>query len=197
MLVEFEDLLSLSDIAKLIGVSRQRVTQLYQKNKLPAPVGKKHGYLWLRSDIEKWNASRFERQLLSPKQLDILLQYSQGLKHKNIAENLGINNVAVKLQRIKNKLNVKSTREIIVRALNLGLISAKIKTNKIRCKFCGEVIESTHVHDFKTCKCKRVSVDGGHDYLRRCFQEQDDFEELSEAEYTKGITNVKRISATD
>ena len=79
MLVEFEDLLSLSDIAKLIGVSRQRVTQLYQKNKLPAPLGKKHVYFWLRSDIEKWNMGRLERQLLSPKQLDILLQYSQGL----------------------------------------------------------------------------------------------------------------------
>ena len=30
----------------------------------------------------------------------------------------------------------------------------------------GDVIESIHRYDFKTCKCGRASVDGGHDYLR-------------------------------
>jgi len=57
-----------------------------------------------------------------------------------------------------------------------------IKTNKIKCKFCGDIIESKHVHDFKYCKCKRVAVDGGHEYLRRCFQEENDYIELSEEE---------------
>ena len=57
-----------------------------------------------------------------------------------------------------------------------------IKTNKIQCKFCGDIIESTHVHDFKFCKCGRVAVDGGHCYLRRCYQKKDDFIELSEEE---------------
>lgn len=57
----------------------------------------------------------------------------------------------------------------------------KIIKNAIRCKHCGEVIESTSVHDFKFCSCESVAVDGGHDYLRRCFKtSQDDFEELSE-----------------
>ncbi|MDY5984720.1 MAG: hypothetical protein SPI94_04545 [Candidatus Onthovivens sp.] len=44
-----------------------------------------------------------------------------------------------------------------------------IISNKIKCKFCGDVIESKHVHDFKTCSCGKCSVDGGHEYLRRCF----------------------------
>ena len=44
----------------------------------------------------------------------------------------------------------------------------KIITNKIRCKKCGDIIESTHRHDFKFCKCGAVAVDGGKDYLRRC-----------------------------
>lgn len=57
-----------------------------------------------------------------------------------------------------------------------------IKTNKIQCKFCGDIIESMNVHDFKFCKCKRVAVDGGHYYLKRCFQKKDDFLELSEEE---------------
>ena len=55
----------------------------------------------------------------------------------------------------------------------------KIISNKIRCKHCNEIIESTSGHDFKTCKCGAVSVDGGYAYLRRCGT-LDDFEELSE-----------------
>ena len=55
----------------------------------------------------------------------------------------------------------------------------KIKQNKIRCKFCDEVIESKSTHDLKNCSCGRVSVDGGLSYLRRLFKEPDDYEELS------------------
>ena len=42
----------------------------------------------------------------------------------------------------------------------------KIKTNKIQCNFCKDIIESVHRHDFKSCFCGRVSVDGGKDYMR-------------------------------
>lgn len=55
----------------------------------------------------------------------------------------------------------------------------KILKNAVRCKICGDVIESKHVHDFKRCSCGNVAVDGGHEYLRRCFAEPDDYEELS------------------
>ena len=60
----------------------------------------------------------------------------------------------------------------------------KITLNKIRCLNCGNVIVSTHRHDFVTCKCGTVSVDGGTDYLRRCFRNspEEDYEELSENE---------------
>ena len=52
--------------------------------------------------------------------------------------------------------------------------------NCIKCKNCGDVIESESRHDFKYCSCKRVFVDGGHNYLRRGFTDsQDDYEELS------------------
>ena len=54
----------------------------------------------------------------------------------------------------------------------------KIKTNKIKCKKCGDIIESTSVHDFKLCSCGTVAVDGGHEYLRRLGIEED-FEDLS------------------
>lgn len=57
---------------------------------------------------------------------------------------------------------------------------ARIVTNKIKCKKCGDVIESTHRHDFKWCKCHSVAVDGGHDYLKRCGV-PGGWEELSES----------------
>lgn len=41
--------------------------------------------------------------------------------------------------------------------------------NRIRCKICGDVIESTSRHDFKWCKCKACAVNGGHDYLKRAW----------------------------
>ena len=58
---------------------------------------------------------------------------------------------------------------------------AHIIRNAIRCNHCGDVIESTYRHDFKTCSCGCVSVDGGHDYLRRCsLYGPDDYTDLSE-----------------
>lgn len=51
--------------------------------------------------------------------------------------------------------------------------------NRCRCKLCGDIIESTDRHEFVTCRCGACSVDGGHDYLRRCFASPDYFEELS------------------
>lgn len=62
----------------------------------------------------------------------------------------------------------------------------KIIHNKIRCKYCGDVIESEYVHDFKWCSCGLVAVDGGRDYLKRTYRDSvDDFEEMSEVKYIK------------
>lgn len=59
----------------------------------------------------------------------------------------------------------------------------KIKRNRIKCKHCGQIIESKHVHDFNWCKCGKVFVDGGHEYLRRGFQNgPEDYIDLSEYE---------------
>ena len=58
---------------------------------------------------------------------------------------------------------------------------ARIIRNAIRCKKCGDIIESQTVHDFKFCSCGACAVDGGHDYLRRCGN-LEDWEELSKAE---------------
>lgn len=55
----------------------------------------------------------------------------------------------------------------------------RILHNRIRCKLCGDVIESTHHHDFKWCSCGKVAVDGGHDYLRRV-GDPNNWEDVSE-----------------
>jgi len=65
----------------------------------------------------------------------------------------------------------------------------KILVNKIRCKKCGDVIESKSVHDFKFCKCESVAVDGGHNYLRR-LGELEDWEDLSEYEVIEDETTL-------
>ena len=44
---------------------------------------------------------------------------------------------------------------------------SRIVKNCIKCKKCGDVIESKHRHDFVWCKCGAVAVDGGREYLRR------------------------------
>lgn len=60
----------------------------------------------------------------------------------------------------------------------------KIKRNAIRCNSCGEEIESKSCHDYTKCKCGKVAVDGGKDYLRRAFvgDPDTDYTELSEYE---------------
>ena len=60
----------------------------------------------------------------------------------------------------------------------------KIIRNRIRCRRCGEIIESEHVYDFKYCPCGSVAVDGGTSYLRRCGN-REDWEDLSETEEDK------------
>lgn len=54
----------------------------------------------------------------------------------------------------------------------------KILVNKIRCKKCGDIIESKTQHQFVTCRCGAVSVDGGHAHLSRSGN-REDWEELS------------------
>ena len=39
--------------------------------------------------------------------------------------------------------------------------------NAVNCLSCGDLIVSKHRHDFVTCTCGAISVDGGQEYLRR------------------------------
>ena len=56
----------------------------------------------------------------------------------------------------------------------------KIISNKARCRLCGDVVESKHCHDWQSCSCGAIFVDGGREYLRRGAKNFEDLEELSE-----------------
>lgn len=71
----------------------------------------------------------------------------------------------------------------------------KIIHNRLRCKKCGEIIESYNRHSFIGCKCFRdsngnegIAVDGGRDYLRR-IGNPNDYEDMSE---TRPYTDEER-----
>lgn len=38
--------------------------------------------------------------------------------------------------------------------------------NRAKCNLCGDVITSTYRHDFVSCSCGEIFVDGGNDYNR-------------------------------
>lgn len=54
------DLMSVHEIAELLGVSRQRVDQISRADKtFPAPVDTLAvGRIWNRADVEQWKAVR-------------------------------------------------------------------------------------------------------------------------------------------
>lgn len=54
----------------------------------------------------------------------------------------------------------------------------EIISNKIKCKKCGDIIESKSTNYYKRCSCGVVAIDGGKDYLKRIGNEED-YEELS------------------
>lgn len=42
----------------------------------------------------------------------------------------------------------------------------QIEINAALCLECFDIINSTHVHCFVICKCKKIFIDGGLEYLR-------------------------------
>lgn len=78
----------------------------------------------------------------------------------------------------------------------------QIVTNKIRCKWCGDILESFTVHDFKRCKCGKCFTDGGLSYIRRGFdgdKQEDVYEDLSvyyDPETKRSVT-AKEANAND
>lgn len=58
-------------------------------------------------------------------------------------------------------------------------MNKRILQNKAQCLICGQVIESTHVHDYVTCSCGNLSVDGGNYYLKRSIKKMNEWKDTS------------------
>ncbi len=83
-----------------------------------------------------------------------------------------------------------------------------ILRNRARCNHCLQVVESKHRHNFRSCRCGAISVDGGKDYVKRSAKDLSDLVELSvnEAdlyllagrlyEHRVGGRNLSRVDAT-
>lgn len=57
----------------------------------------------------------------------------------------------------------------------------KLIKNSLKCRKCGDVITSRFTHDFVSCKCGAIFVDGGLEYMRYG-GETENIEDLSEWE---------------
>ena len=83
----------------------------------------------------------------------------------------------------------------------------QIVSNKIRCLWCGDILESFSVHDFKSCRCGKCFTDGGLEYVRRGFdgdKPENVYEDLSvyyDPETKRSLTakeaNAKNIPQAD
>lgn len=51
--------------------------------------------------------------------------------------------------------------------------------NAARCLDCGDLLYSQTRHDFKTCACGNLSVDGGSAYTRRLYRKEPLIEEIT------------------
>lgn len=96
------------------------------------------------------------------------------LKKYEYARNIDFDDILICLEKIINVIVLEAIQQVIYIDKN----NRMKRTNKIKCRKCGDIIESIDVHDFKCCSCGEVAIDGGREYLRRVGN-KDDFEELS------------------
>lgn len=70
----------------------------------------------------------------------------------------------------------------IIRGMNLDEIIPQSKQEAIQCNLCDDIIYSVNRHDFRSCECGNVSIDGGKDYTKISFAKKGSF--------TNGIINL-------
>lgn len=51
--------------------------------------------------------------------------------------------------------------------------------NAARCLHCGDIIISRYRHDFVSCSCRDISVDGGAEYVKRSYMPGAQWEEIT------------------
>ena len=70
----------------------------------------------------------------------------------------------------------------------------KLLINQARCLLCGDIVTSKYSHDYVTCKCGNLSIDGGNEYPRRLYNEPNSYQDLSEYDiqsYTRATQSLE------
>lgn len=60
----------------------------------------------------------------------------------------------------------------LIRGLNSSEMEKWKYQDAIQCPSCKDVIYSVMRHDFRSCECGKVSVDGGRDYIKTRFKKE-------------------------
>lgn len=47
--------------------------------------------------------------------------------------------------------------------------------NRAKCKLCGDILESFHRHDYISCVCGEIAIDGGLDYFKASAKDWNNF----------------------
>lgn len=81
----------------------------------------------------------------------------------------------MKPERTYRDLCPQGTPEAIRRKYYIG----DVFLNQAKCLLCGDVITSQNRHDFVSCSCGKLSVDGGSWYSKRLFSKMEEWEEMS------------------
>lgn len=55
----------------------------------------------------------------------------------------------------------------------------RILINAAECGSCGEQVWSVHVHDFNSCECGNIKVDGGLTYIKRTVKDSSMYDDKS------------------
>lgn len=70
----------------------------------------------------------------------------------------------------------------------MKILEQIIAVNRVYCKKCKDTPISHHGHDFTSCKCGAIAVDGGPNYLRRV-GDLNCYIEFSEYDYRERIVD--------
>ena len=57
-------------------------------------------------------------------------------------------------------------KQILIRGMDKEQIESFAKVAGVYCPDCKQVIYSTMRHDYNSCKCESISIDGGSDYTK-------------------------------
>jgi|ERR1051325_2374008 hypothetical protein len=90
-------------------------------------------------------------------------------------------------------LLTKNNGQFYVRGMDEQQIEPFRYQDALHCCACGDVIYSVNRHDFRSCSCGNVSIDGGRDYTRTLFSSKAPFEMAVVDLLTDAISDPKPL----